>query len=326
MRVNCSEPSRSFRGARIGTAAPGIIAASLIIAAIPCPGAAQTAADSVAVRAQIGAYQRAWNAHDPSALAAFFAEDADVVMGNLPAARGRQAIQDWWQVLFAGQDPGRRLTLDVGSLRFLAAEVAVVALATTTDGHDAEGHGLPVQRSRGTWLMRRDGGRWLISALRTFPREEDRVVLNSSVKAAEALRVGIRTFVAAYLDAWNSRDPAAVSALYTSDADLIVRNSPLVHGRKAIQDWWRTYFSSPRLYRPIFIIDDIRMLAPNIALINITATGVEGSQSGDQPPPVRYARATWVIIRGANGWRISALWVLPSKEDRVNRSGGHSHS
>lgn len=326
MRVTCREPSPAFRGVRIGTAAPGIIAAALIIAVFPCPGAAQTAADSVAVRTQIGAYQRAWNTHDPAALAACFAQDADVVMGNLPAARGRQAIQDWWQVLFAGQDPGRHLTLDVGSLRFLSADAAVVALATTTGGQDAEGHGLPVQRSRGTWLMQRDGGRWLISALRAFPREKDSVVLNGSVETAEALRPGIRAFVAAYLDAWNSRDPAAVSSLYTNDADLIVRNSPSVHGRKAIQDWWRTYFSESRPYRPIFIIDDIRMIAPDIALINITATGALQSQSEDQRLPVRYARATWVITRGADDWRISALWVLPSEEDRVIRSGSHSHS
>lgn len=59
----------------------------------------------------------------------------------------------------------------------------------------------------------------------------------------------------------------------------MVRNSPVIHGRQAILDWWRAYFSEPKPYPPalgsryapmgaILIIDEIRMMAPDVALIN----------------------------------------------------------
>lgn len=294
------------------------IAASVILGAFPCLAAAQTAGDSAAVRSRVEAYRSAWNTHDASAVAAFFAEDADMVMGNRPAARGRQAIRDWWRDYFSRQEPERRLTLDVSSLRLIAPDVAVLTVATTTGGHDAGGRGLLARRFRGTWLLRRQRGKWLISAMRGLPREEDRVVLNASVEAARALRPQIRAFVAAYEDAWNSHDPDAVSGFYGEDADFIVRNAPLVHGREAIREWWRSYYSQPRPYRAVFIIDEIRTIAPDVALINITATGA-ALQPEEPGRPVRYARGTWVIVREAGHWLFSAMWVLPSEDDRVIR-------
>ena len=58
------------------------------------------------------------------------------------------------------------------------------------------------------------------------------------------------------------------------------------------------------------------MVTPNVALINVIGTGLP-----DEPAlrraPVRYARATWLLARqGDGGWRITALRVLPSEDDR----------
>jgi uncharacterized protein (TIGR02246 family) len=304
-----------------------VAAAAVTICAFAVPSsieaAAQAAGGSAAVRARVEEYRRAWNRHDASAVAAFFTEDADLVMGNLPARRGRQAIQDWWQDYFASQEPARHLTLDVGAVRFIANDAAVVNVATTTGGIDTEGQALPVRRSRGSWLLRRDRGNWLISALRGFPREQDTVVLNASVAAAEALKPRVRALVATYADAFNSHDASAVSEFYSSDADIIVRNAPLVHGRQAIEHWWNTYFSQSRPYRALFIIDGIREIAPDVALINFTATGAAAVPPPEgEPLSVRYTRATWVIVRESGEWLIAALWVLPSEDDRVVRRGG----
>jgi uncharacterized protein (TIGR02246 family) len=147
------------------------------------------------------------------------------------------------------------------------------------------------------------------------------VVLNESVEAAHVLRPRIRAFVDEYEDAFNTHDLAAVSRFYGDDADIIVRNGPLVHGRQAIRDWWRTYFSQPRPYRYLFIIDGIRMITPDVARLNFTVTGAL-PESGGEPLPVRYTRATWVIVREAGDWRISAVWVLPREDDNVIRVGG----
>ncbi|MGD8279260.1 MAG: SgcJ/EcaC family oxidoreductase [Gemmatimonadota bacterium] len=321
MRVKSDPSSAPLRLLRLASPAPGFLAAGLIIAALPSPTVAQSAADSASVRTYIEAYRDTWDTHDASAVSALFTEDADMVMGNVPVVHGRQAIRDYWQDYFAMQEPGRHLTLDVIPARFIARDVAIVTVGTTTGGHDPEGRELHARRFRGTWLLQRQGGDWLIAGMRAFPLEEDSVVLNASLEAAEALRPRIRAVVDAYRDAFNAHDPAAVTGFYQDDADIIVRNGPLVHGREAIRDWWRTYFSQPRPYRAVYIIDGIRMITPDVARLNFTVTGAFPASEGEQVP-VRYTRATWVIVRDAGQWRISAVWVLPSEDDTIIRVGG----
>lgn len=312
----------SVRGlVRVGAVSATIIAATGFTAGLAGVASAQAVGDADAISARVEAYRGAWNTHDPSALAAFFTEDADVVMGNLPGVRGRREIRDWWRDYFERQEPERRLTLDVSPTRFVASDVAVLNVVTATGGRDRQGEELPVRKFRGTWLWRRQSDNWLISAMRGLPYEEDRVVLNSSVEAAKSLRPQIRSFVDTYEEAFNSHDPSAVSGFYNEDAEIIVRNLPATHGRQAIEEWWRTYFSQPRPYRAIFIIDDIRMITPDVALINLTTTGAT-SQTLGESSAVRYTRATWVTVREARDWRIAALWVLPSRDDRIIRNAG----
>lgn len=315
--------------------APGaaIVAATLVATAVPALGNAQVVTDSAGLLEYVETYQTAWNTHDPVAVAAFFSDDADVVFYNLPALRGREAIESWWRAYFVRQEPERRGTFDVTSARLLASEVALVDVATTTGGAVAGGTALPARKARGTWLLRRHGGDWLISAMRGFPTEEDSVELIPSAETAQHLRPRIRARVRAYEDAFNTHDPAAISAFYTGDADIVVRNSPVARGRQAILDWWRAYFSEPRpdpvtrgnwyeSMRAILIIDEIRMVAPDVALVTITATAA-ARRTDAEPLPVRDARATWVVVRDAGEWLIAALRVLPSENDRVIRHSGH---
>lgn len=295
-----------------------VIATSIVGAVLPGAASAQAAADSAPLRNFVETYQDTWNTHDESAVAAFFGDDADFVMGNQAAVHGRQAIQESWGKYFANQEPERRLTIELKSARLLGDDVAVINVSTTTGGRDPHGQELAVRRFRGAWVLQRRNGTWLISAMRGFPTEEDRVVLNASLAATETLRPQVRAFVDAYEDAFNSHDPYAVSALFRKDADIIVRNFPITHGRPAIQDWWQTYFSEPRPYRAILIPNEIRMIDPDVALVNVVATGAAG-EAGARSSAVRYARATWVLVRENEGWLIAALWVLPSEEDRLIR-------
>jgi uncharacterized protein (TIGR02246 family) len=298
-----------------------LLAASALTALASGVISAQTVEDSVAVGRFIDAYRTAWDTHDPSAVAAFFAEGADFVMGNQPGAVGRRAIEDWWSDYFSVQEPERHLTLDVHSVRFVATDVAVVNVTTTTGGQDPRSGELLARRFRGAWVVQRQGAGWLISAMRGVPTQQDRVVLNESPAAAEELRPEIRAFIDAYEDAFNSHDPAAVSKFYRNDADLIVRNGPVTQGRQAIEVWWTSHFAETRPYRAILIAKDIRMLTPTVALVNLVATGATAAVA---PPgaPVRYARETWLLARGHEGWLIAALWVLPSEDDRIVRQSG----
>lgn len=306
---------------RVVGASATAVAVSLFGLALPSPATAQTVEGSAEIMSRIEEYLEAWNAHDPAALAAFFTPDADFVMGNLPAVRGREGIRDWWQAYFERQEPERQLTLDVSPVRFVAPDVALITVATTTGGRDHEGVELPPRRFRGTWLWHRQDDAWLIAAMHGLPTEEDRVVLNASLDAAQALRPDIRAFVAAYEDAFNRHDPSAVSAFFRDDAEIIVRNSHLIEGGEAIEDWWRSYFAEPRPYRALLIIDQVRMIETDVALVTITGTGAV-AQSADELLPVRYTRATWVLAREAREWRIAALWVLPSEDDTIVRGAG----
>jgi uncharacterized protein (TIGR02246 family) len=295
--------------------------------------AAQTGEDSASVYKFVEAYQHTINTHDPVALAAFFTEDADLMMFNLPGVHGRQAIENWWrdvwQSKFNRQEPGRKGKIILKSVRFMADDVALANIETKTGGRDSMGVELHIRRARGTWLLHRRNGNWLISSIVGMPTERDSIELIRSLKASESLKPQIRAFVSTYEEAFNTHDPAAISAFYTNDADIVVRNSPLIHGRSAILKWWRAYFAQLRpqsldrnrwfeSMRTILIINKIRMINHNVALINITATAA-ARQTDTEPPPIRYARATWVIVREGSKWLIASLRVLPGEEDRIIR-------
>jgi len=295
-----------------------IVITGILVATSPAMASAQMEEDSAAVRAQIEAYRNTWNTHNAAALAGFFTAGADFVMGNLPAAHGRQAIQDWWQHYFAKQEPDRIITFTVNSVRFVEANVAIANIATATGSQDPQSGTLPIRKARGTWLLHRDGSEWLISAMRGFPTEKDSVELNSSLETSENVRPQIRALVRRLENAFDARDISAISVIFREDADILIRNAPLVHGRTAIIEGWRRYFANPRPYKVLLVIDDIRMIEPDVAVISVRGTGAP-NESGGKMLPTRYTRATWVVVREAGEWKIEALWVLPSEEDQIIR-------
>lgn len=129
--------------------------------------------ESHAVRARVEAYERAWNTHDPKAVAASLTPDADMVMGNGPLIRGRGAIEEWWSTYFTRIDPKRGGTFAVDSIRLITPSVALVNVESRTGGHGSDPQELPVRLARGTWVMLRQGDEWLITALRGYPAEGD---------------------------------------------------------------------------------------------------------------------------------------------------------
>ncbi len=293
-----------------------IIGVSLLIMNI------NPAQDSTELYKRVQEYQHTFNTRDAAALSEFFTEDADFLMFNLPEIRGRQAIENvwrsYWQSKFNKQEPGRKGKFILNLVRFFSSDVALVNIESITGGRDSLGVELQTRKARGTWLLHRQNGNWLISALCGMPTEKDCVVLGASTETVKTLRPHIRAFVDAYEDAFNSHDPSAVSSFYRNNADIIVRNSSLIQGKQAIQDWWNNYFSKPRHYKALFIIDEIRTISDDVVQVNLTATGaVPGT--ADKPQPLRETRAMWILVRGTEGWRIAALRVLPGKDDLIIR-------
>jgi uncharacterized protein (TIGR02246 family) len=279
---------------------------------------AQTVDDSSAFYELVESYQQTFNTRNAAALSRFFTEDADVVVANLLEAKGRQDIQKWWNSYFAKYEPGRRGTFTVNSLRKITDDVGLINLLSVTGGRDSLGAELRTREARGTWVVHRLNEQWLISSIFMMPAETDSIVLGASVKTAESLRPHIRAFVKAYEIAYDSHDPSAVTPFFGNDADIIVRNKPLVHGKQAIQEWWSSYFSTPRNFKVIMIIDEIRTITNDVVQVNLTVTGaIPGTENELQP--LRQTSANWILVRGTDGWRIAAMRVLPGKEDRVIR-------
>jgi uncharacterized protein (TIGR02246 family) len=142
---------------------------SLNACTAPVPATAQDAA--AGVRAWIDAYEKAWNTHEASAVAAFFSEDADFIAGNGPRIVGRDAIEESWRSYFSGIDEARQGTFAIASLRVITPEVVLVNINSTTAGHGPSAENLPTRLARGTWVVTRNNGEWQISAFRALPAE-----------------------------------------------------------------------------------------------------------------------------------------------------------
>jgi uncharacterized protein (TIGR02246 family) len=125
----------------------------------------------------IDRYVDVWNSHDAHRLADFFAEDSDILVGIAPIISGRPAVEDWWGGYFSRIDDGRLLDISIDSIRFLASDVAIVNLATTTGGVNSKtGETMETRRARGTWVVIRRNGEWKIDALRAHsPVGEERI-------------------------------------------------------------------------------------------------------------------------------------------------------
>lgn len=125
------------------------------------------------VRAWVDAYEETWNTHEASAVAGFFSEDADFIVGNGPRIVGRDAIEGWWRSYFSGIDDARKGTFAVASLRAITPEVVVVNISSTTAGQSPSGEALPTRLARGTWIVAQHSGKWQILAFRALPAEGD---------------------------------------------------------------------------------------------------------------------------------------------------------
>ncbi len=110
----------------------------------------------------------------------------------------------------------------------------------------------------------------------------------------------VRGVVKKYVDARENRDPKAVEALFTSDADQLVSSGEWRRGRDAVVRG--TQGSSERNpgVRAI-TVDTIRFLGGDVAIAD--GPYVITSPSGGE----RRMWTTFVMKRGADGWRIAAI-------------------
>ena len=144
------------------------------------------------------------------------------------------------------------------------------------------------------------------------------VLTTSCAQPAKQGESDFRAFLDVYTETWNQHDGAALGALFTADADLIVGNLPRVSGREAIGESWDMYFS--RLdegRRGEFELLSLRDIAPGVLLVNI-GSKTSGISGRGEVLETRLARGTWVLVERNDTWLIAAMRALPAEgEDRL---------
>jgi uncharacterized protein (TIGR02246 family) len=110
----------------------------------------------------------------------------------------------------------------------------------------------------------------------------------------------VRDVVRQYVDAREARDPKAVAALFTSDADQLVSSGEWRAGRENVVSG--SLASTERGGRRTIDVERVRFVSKDVAIADgrysITGMG-EGAD--------RRMWSTFVMTKGPAGWRIAAI-------------------
>jgi uncharacterized protein (TIGR02246 family) len=118
-------------------------------------------ADEAAIRANVAAFVKAYNAHDAKAIAALFAPAGQIVDKEGDASEGREAIQKVFAGLFA-ESPKKQIEVTVESIRFLGADLAVEEGSTKETAAPGE---IP-EYDRYTVIHAKRDGKWQMAMAR----------------------------------------------------------------------------------------------------------------------------------------------------------------
>ena len=130
-------------------------------------------------------------------------------------------------------------------------------------------------------------------------------VLMTSARAQQATPsdadAAVREVVARYVAAREARDPAAVAALFTNDADQLTTAGEWRRGREAIRSGTAQSSARNTGSRRI-VVDTVRFIAPDVAI-------ADGPYeiSGGGGAATRRMWTTLVVVRTPDGWRIAAI-------------------
>ncbi len=118
-------------------------------------------ADEAAIRSVAESYAKAYNAGDAHALAALFADDAEMIDEDGERMRGRSVIEGVFGSMFK-ERPGASIAISPASLRFLGPDAAQEEGQTQVKTASSEA---PTTRHY-TVLYVKEGKRWVYSSVR----------------------------------------------------------------------------------------------------------------------------------------------------------------
>jgi uncharacterized protein (TIGR02246 family) len=151
-------------------------------AAAPAQGATAPApsAEEKPIRDLVDAFAQAYSKPDLKALAALFAEEANVIDSAGETTRGKAAVADMYASAFE-ENPNLKLESKVQEVRFLTPDVARVEGQTrlSTDTGDA------TEFTRFSSLFVKRDGKWLVAEIREYPAPVEDVSSYDRLKELE---------------------------------------------------------------------------------------------------------------------------------------------
>jgi uncharacterized protein (TIGR02246 family) len=120
-----------------------------------------TPQDEQAIRNMVTQFVAAWNKNDAKALASQFTTDGDLINPTGRIARGSTEVEKLIRDEQSGHFKNTRFRLAVTNIRFLKPDIAITDLEYEIN--DVKG---PLTTMKGlvTFVLRKDGGQWLIDA------------------------------------------------------------------------------------------------------------------------------------------------------------------
>ena len=126
--------------------------------------AANSDADSAAIKQCVAAWEDAWNRHDAHATATAYVEDGEFSSTTGVPSHGWKELEAHYNEIFTTFLKDAHRTDTVRSIRFLTPEIATVDIdwqmtgAKTRDGKDA-----PNRKGLLTWVVTKHNGQWMIT-------------------------------------------------------------------------------------------------------------------------------------------------------------------
>jgi uncharacterized protein (TIGR02246 family) len=213
---------------KIARMLPMGVALGLSVVALTASAQRATSSD---VQALADRWTSAYNKHDRAALGAVYADSARLMMHGAPTIAGRQAIEEFWAGDFEDSDP---LTLLKVTHSVTGSDMLLVhgdyEVISRTDGSELGGgrfaH-LWTRSERGEWRLDRD----------LWNEPFDAYTAREVTTAEE-----VQQLAGQWTGAYNKHDRAALQALYTADARLMMHGAPTITTRAAIGTFWAQDF------------------------------------------------------------------------------------
>jgi len=115
----------------------------------------------------------AWAHADARAMADLFAEDGDLVIPSGDFLRGRSAIQNFYRSVFEHGYAGSQAGSEIKRIRVTGAMAVVDGGWSITGARDAAGAPRPAEQGLFTAVLKKQGGKWHVVALREMVPRND---------------------------------------------------------------------------------------------------------------------------------------------------------